>query len=31
MNHFHFIHPTSKCYRVEYGAPFGSLMAAEEQ
>ena len=25
------MHPASECYRVEYGAPFGSLMAAEEQ
>ena len=31
LKQIHFIHPTSKCYRVEYGAPFGSLMAAEEQ
>ena len=31
LKQIHFIHPTSKCFRVEYGAPFGSLMAAEEQ
>ena len=31
LKQIHFIHPTSECYRVEYGAPFGSLMAAEEQ
>ena len=24
------MHPTSECYRIEYGASFGPLMAAEE-
>lgn len=25
------MHPTSECYRIEYGTSFGPLMAAEEQ
>ena len=25
------MHPTSECYRIEYGASFGPLMDAEEQ
>ena len=24
------MHPTSECYRIEYGASFGPLMAAED-
>lgn len=31
VKQIHFMHPASECYRVEYGAPFGPLMAAEEQ
>ena len=25
------MHPTSECYRIEYGASFGPLMAAEDR
>ena len=31
LKQIYFMHPASECYRVEYGAPFGTLMAAEEQ